>query len=94
MPADLLDGPGKMPGAPVGLAWKRAAAQRPSLDMYGNDDEHPSIHGTYLAASTIYAMLFDENPVGLDYRPTQQGGITDEEADFLQTIAWTEVQAH
>lgn len=80
-----------VPVAPVGLAWKRAMDERPSLDMYDNDDEHPSVHGTYLAATTIYGVLFDENPVGLTYRP---GGVSADEADFLQTVAWDEIQAN
>ena len=66
---------------------------RPTLDMYDRDDEHPSVHGTYLAAATIYGVLFDESPVGLTYRPQQQGGITAEEAEFLQTMAWEEIEA-
>lgn len=79
--------------APVGLAWKRAAEERPSLDMYGNDREHPSIHGTYLAATTIYSVLFHESPVGLTYTPTEQGGVSQDEAAFLQGVAWDELQA-
>jgi hypothetical protein len=79
--------------APVGTAWKRAAEERPSLDMYGGDDEHPSIHGTYLAATTIYSVLFQESPVGLTYTPAQEGGVSEDEAAFLQGVAWDEVQA-
>ncbi len=79
--------------APVGSAWKRAAEERPSLDMYGGDDEHPSIHGTYLAATTIYSVLFQESPVGLTYTPGQDGGVSEDEAAFLQGVAWDEVQA-
>lgn len=80
--------------APVGLAWKRAAAERPALDMYDNDDEHPSIHGTYLAAASVYSVLFHESPVGLSYLPSQDGGVSSEEAAFLQGVAWDELQAH
>src|SRR5262249_55434508 len=29
--------------APVGLAWQQAAKERPGLDMYASDREHPSI---------------------------------------------------
>lgn len=80
-----------IPVAPVGLAWKRSAEQRPTLNMYDNDDEHPSIEGTYLAATTIYSVLFDENPAGLTYRPN---GVSQDEAAFIQGIAWTEIQAN
>ncbi|MEM7344781.1 MAG: hypothetical protein AAF485_11105 [Chloroflexota bacterium] len=77
--------------APAGLAWERAMAERPRLDMYDTDKEHPSIHGTYLAVAVVYATLYDKDPSGLTYRPR---GINKEEAAFLQRIAWESVQAY
>lgn len=78
-----------IPVAPVGLAFERALAKRPALAMLGPDKEHESLHGTYLAASVIYATLFQESPVGCTYRPD---GVSAEEAAFLQHIAWDTVQ--
>ena len=78
-----------IPVAPVGLAFERALAKRPTLAMLGPDKEHESIHGTYLAASVIYATLFQESPVGCTYRPD---GVSAEEAVFLQHVAWETVQ--
>jgi hypothetical protein len=75
--------------APVGNAFHLAQAERPGLDMLVGDKEHESIHGTYLAASVIYASLFRESPQGLTYTPT---GVSIEEAAFLQRIAWKTVQ--
>lgn len=77
--------------APVGLAWQRATEERPELDMYDRDGVHPSIHGTYLAVNVVYATIFGESPVGLAYLPVM-GGVTEEEAVFLQRIAWETVQ--
>ena len=82
-----------IPVAPVGLAWTRAARERPELNMYGDDAEHPSIYGTFLSASTIYGALFDISPQGLPYRPSQEGGLSEEDARFLQGVAWDELQA-
>ncbi len=79
-----------VPVAPVGMAFERALAQRPALAMLGPDKEHESIHGTYLAANVIYATLYGENPSGCTYRPA---GVSEEEAAFLQRIAWESVQA-
>jgi hypothetical protein len=79
--------------APVGLAWQRSDQQDPTLDMYGNDDEHPSIHGSYLAACVIYGTIFSESPVGLSYRPSRGAGVSEDEAAFLQQVAWDEIQA-
>jgi hypothetical protein len=77
-----------VPVAPVGVAFKRALAERPALAMLDPDKEHESIHGTYLAASVIYATLYGESPVGFKYYPT---GVSAEEAAFLQRVAWETV---
>jgi len=76
--------------SPVGLAFQRALADRPRLAMLGPDKEHETLHGTYLAANVIYATLFGESPIGCTYHPK---GISAEEADFLQHVAWETVQA-
>ena len=80
--------------APVGLAWQRAMEERPDLDMYDLDREHPSIYGTYLAVNVVYATVFGESPIGLAYLPSESGGVTEEEAAFLQRIAWETVQEY
>lgn len=80
--------------APVGLAFQRAMKERPELDMYDTDREHSSIYGTYLATSVIYATVFEESPSGLSYLPPGRRGITEEEAAFLQRIAWETVQGY
>jgi hypothetical protein len=75
--------------APVGGAMSKALAERPDLAMLGPDAEHESLAGTYLAATTIYATLFDQSPEGLPYHPEN---LTEEDASFLQRIAWETVQ--
>jgi hypothetical protein len=75
--------------APVGLAWQEASRQRPDLDMYVSDREHPSIFGTYLATCVIYGAIYGKDPSGLNYLPA---GITSEQAAFLQKVAWQTIQ--
>jgi hypothetical protein len=75
----------KVDVAPVGLAWERASQQRPSLNLYAPDKEHPSVHGTYLATSVVYATVFGKDPAALAYVPP---GITDDEAALLRRVAW------
>jgi hypothetical protein len=78
-----------LPVAPVGTAFQRALKARPGLAMLGSDQEHETLHGTYLAANVIYATIFGVNPGGSTYRPP---GVSVEEAAFLQGVAWTTVQ--
>lgn len=78
-----------VPVAPVGVAFARALRERPGLAMLGRDQEHESLHGTYLAASVIYATIFGQSPKGLTYCPA---GLSAEEAGFLQEVAWATVR--
>jgi hypothetical protein len=71
--------------APVGLAWQRSMQERPDLDLYVADREHPSIYGTYLATSVLYATIFKENPAALGYVPP---GLSAAAATYLRRVAW------
>jgi hypothetical protein len=77
------------PVAPVGSAFQRSLQARPGLAMLGPDHEHETIHGTYLAAGVLYSVIFGHSPEGLSYHPE---GVSDEEAAFLQRVAWDSVQ--
>ena len=83
---------GKANGAqviPVGLAFARAIAMKPDLELYVADKRHPTLAGTYLAACTSYAALYGKSPVGLSYI----AGLPADTARLLQTAAWETVQA-
>jgi hypothetical protein len=75
------------PVAPVGVAMENARAERPDLDLIGADGIHATWAGAYLAAATIYATLFQRSPEGLPFT----FGVSDDEAAFLQRIAWETV---
>jgi hypothetical protein len=81
----------KVDVAPAGLAWRRASEQRPDLNLFAPDREHPSIHGTYLATAVLYASILGRNPTGFPYAPS---AIAVTDARFLQNIAWETVQAY
>jgi hypothetical protein len=51
--------------APVGEAFREALRRDPEAPLFQNDDFHPSLHGTYLAAIVMLAVLYDVEPVGL-----------------------------
>ena len=50
---------------PAGEAWRAAWARDASLALYGPDDFHPSVMGSYLAALTIYRGLTGRTPSSL-----------------------------
>ncbi len=69
--------------APVGMAWKQVHEEHLEIDLWLEDGSHPSQTGTYLAACVFYCILFQENPVGLEYPK----GIISEVAYILQESA-------
>jgi hypothetical protein len=75
---------------PAGLAFARAIARQPELNLYVADKRHPSLAGTYLAACTVFAALTGRSPVGNPYL----AGIDAPTAQFLQTVAWETVQEY
>jgi formylglycine-generating enzyme required for sulfatase activity len=58
-------------------------AQDPGFELWHTDGSHPSLHGTYLAASVFYAVLTGKSPEGLEYT----AGLPAEEARSLQRAA-------
>jgi hypothetical protein len=75
---------------PAGLAFARALAKKPDLVLYDRDKRHPSLQGTYVAASTIYASLYGRSPVGNPFTD----GIDPATAKLLQEAAWEATQEY
>lgn len=73
---------------PAGLAFAQARAQQPELDLYVPDRRHPTLAGTYLAACTVMASVYNRSPVGNAYH----AGLDPKTATFLQDVAWDTVQ--
>lgn len=69
--------------APVGVAWKTYRANYPAIDLYQADESHPSLSGSYLAACTIYASIFQKNVSGSTYNP----GLPTADLNSIQLIS-------
>jgi hypothetical protein len=79
---------------PAGIAFQKSIEQRPELNLFGDDNCHESVAGSYLIVSVIYAVLFNQSPVGATYLPFPEGSLLAEDAAFLQQIAWETVQEY
>lgn len=76
---------------PVGLAFEEAYRRHPELVLHKSDATHPSLIGTYLAASTVYAAVYGKSPVG---NPYDYGGAVDSAtAKKLQQVAQDTVES-
>jgi hypothetical protein len=73
---------------PAGLAFARSVKDRPDINLYIADKRHPTLAGTYLAACSVLASLYNTNPEGNSYT----AGLDAATARFLQTVAWQTAQ--
>jgi Secretion system C-terminal sorting domain len=69
--------------SPVGEAWRKSIANKPSLELYSTDESHPVIEGSYLAACVFYEVLFRKSVVANSY----MAGLTATNVAFLQQVA-------
>ncbi|HLL53079.1 MAG TPA: hypothetical protein VK447_06000 [Myxococcaceae bacterium] len=82
---------------PVGPVWQAIRKAMPALSLHDADGSHPSPLGSYVAALTFFAVIYERSPEGL---PTKLGlseasavNITPELATALQKIVWSVVNA-
>lgn len=68
--------------APVGRAWREVRRNHPEIELYTEDNFHPSLAGSYLVANTIFATI-----LGKDFKPLAVDGLTAEEMDILHREA-------
>jgi len=83
--------------ATTGPAFMEAGLERPDLHITkSKTDAHPGIHGAYINACSLFAILADRSPVGLPatLRIKGAGGkeedytIAPDDAKYLQELAW------
>jgi hypothetical protein len=81
--------------APVGIAWKNALDANPELILHTEDKSHPTPIGSYLTACIFYSTFYNSSPEGLTGKiiinDEKIVDLSDEDALFLQKIAWETV---
>ena len=69
--------------SPVGVVWRSIRNLHPSIQLYNADESHPSLAGSFVAACTFYAVLFQKDPSLLAYN----GGLDSTEAGIIKRSA-------
>jgi hypothetical protein len=69
---------------PVGLAWTNSISGFPELNLYSSDGNHATLAGSYLAACTYFAALYQKSPVGKPFPPGLEAVRT-----AAQSSAWS-----
>ena len=69
---------------PAGLAFAASLAKRPDIKLYVPDKRHPTLEGSYLAAATMVASIWNVNPTQTRFT----SGLPPAVAKHLQEVAW------
>jgi hypothetical protein len=70
--------------APIGPAFLRIITGFQSINLWGPDDTHPSLYGSFLIANVLYTTIFKSSPITSSYNP----GISLSEDSLLKNIAF------
>jgi hypothetical protein len=77
---------------PVGIAFENAYIDQPDIKLHKHyDGSHPSLLGTYLAASVVFSSITQVSPKNIEYN--YYGAISDSDKEFLQKIAHETVES-
>lgn len=56
--------------SPVAMVWRKIRNDYPTIELYSGDESHPSAAGSFAAACTFYAMMFEKDPSTVSYTYT------------------------
>ena len=61
-----------------GNAFLKVKQKYPDINLYLEDNKHPTVEGSYLSACCLYATIYRQSPQGINY----YGEITDKDKHF------------
>ncbi len=65
---------------PVGRVWHWLRDNHSEIELYQNDNSHPSVAGSYAAACAFYTLIFKKDPLNITYIPS----MSPTEADVIR----------
>lgn len=77
--------------APVGPVWKKMRETNANVDLYSGDGSHPSAAGSFLAAATFYAVLFEKDPSLNDYNYSLEPTVAVQIKEIAKDVAWGQI---
>lgn len=76
---------------PAGEAWLEVWKREPKFNLYSEDNFHPNLAGSYLAALVIYQQIYRQSPIGLSFHFRlnfeQEVDLPEKHAKLLQEAA-------
>lgn len=77
--------------APVGAVWRYLRANNSNINLYSNDESHPSIEGSYAAACALYTMIYKTDPTLISWNSTLTTSIAASIKQAAKTIVFDQM---
>jgi hypothetical protein len=72
-----------LPIVPVGQVWETVKTNNPSINLYTEDNQHPSLYGSYLVACTFFTAILKSSPI-----EGFKVAINEKDAEIIQQTAY------
>lgn len=72
-----------LPIVPVGQVWETVKTNYPSINLYTEDNQHPSLYGSYLVACTFFTAILKSSPI-----EGYKVAINEKDAEIIQQTAY------
>lgn len=66
---------------PAGAVWRYLRENHPDIQLFSEDGSHPSLAGSYAAASAFYTMIYKKDPTEI----TWNSSLEESEANLIKT---------
>ena len=76
---------------PVGRVWRMLRKDHPEIELYQQDNSHPSLAGTYAAACAFYVLLFHRDPDSIGYNASLPIGTAQTIRSVVRTVVYEQL---
>ncbi len=78
--------------SPVGEVWKVIREKYPDIELYNQDESHPSEAGSYAAAACFYTIVFKKDPELIKFNYTLDPEVAGKIRGVVREVAYMKLQ--
>lgn len=78
--------------SPVGAVWRFLRENHPEIDLYSGDGSHPSLTGSYVAATAFYTMIYKLDPTLITWNSTLSETVASTIKSATKTVVYNVVE--
>ena len=77
--------------SPVGAVWRQIRTQHPEIDLYIEDESHPTLAGSYTSAVTFYTVIFRKDPTLIPFNSTLSATVANQIKALVKSVVFDDL---